>query len=152
MSIQLLTNEAEKVSVSPPLKFEINPKMIDLLNTEEIDPFEDLADNEKNESSLNSSRNKVNGDGEYDEKEGELVIDGNSPILTNTTLNIIRLFGKYMHMLSIFQIISNQVIDYLIQLYNFYFYYIYLDFAHEEVKIINKINKRILENFAINFV
>lgn len=58
--------------------------------------------------------------------------NANSPILTNTTLNVIRLFGKYIHMLSIFKIISHQVITYLMQLFQFYFYYIYLDFTQQQ--------------------
>jgi syndetin len=55
------------------------------------------------------------------------------PMITNTTLNVIRLFGKYIHMLSIFRIISIEVISYLMQLFNFYLYYIYIHFAQEEV-------------------
>ena len=51
-----------------------------------------------------------------------------TPMLTNTTLNIMRLFGKYIQMLSIFRIISNDVISYLMQLFYFYFYYIYMHF------------------------
>ena len=52
-----------------------------------------------------------------------------TPMLTNTTLNIMRLYGKYIQMLSIFRIISNDVIGYLMQLFYFYFYYIYMQFA-----------------------
>ena len=63
--------------------------------------------------------------------------NSNVPILTNTTLNVIRLFGKYIHMLSIFKIISQQVITYLMQLFQFYFYFIYLDFTQQEVSNFN---------------
>ena len=55
------------------------------------------------------------------------------PIVTNTTLNVIRLFGKYLHMLDTFEIISTHVINYMMQLFNFYFYYIYFNFAKREV-------------------
>ena len=55
------------------------------------------------------------------------------PIVTNTTLNVIRLFGKYLHMLDTFEIISSDVINYMMQLFNFYFYYIYFNFAKREV-------------------
>lgn len=54
-----------------------------------------------------------------------------TPMLTNTTLNIMRLYGKYIQMLSIFRIISSEVIAYLMQLFYFYFYYIYMHFAKE---------------------
>jgi hypothetical protein len=64
---------------------------------------------------------------------GGLVLDKDLPILTNTTLNVIRLFGKYIHILSIFKIISHQVINYLMQLFYFYLYFIYMDFSREEV-------------------
>jgi len=56
-----------------------------------------------------------------------------TPIVTNTTLNVIRLFGKYLHMLDTFEIISTDVINYMMQLFNFYFYYIYFNFAKREV-------------------
>ena len=59
------------------------------------------------------------------------------PMLTNTTLNIMRLYGKYIQMLSIFRIISNDVISYLMQLFYFYFYYIYMHFAQGEVNLSN---------------
>lgn len=62
---------------------------------------------------------------------GGLIIDKDMPILTNTTLNIIRLFGKYIHILSIFKIISHQVTNYLMQLFYFYLYFIYTDFSQE---------------------
>ncbi len=42
-----------------------------------------------------------------------------------------RLYGKYIQMLSIFRIISTDVIAYLMQLFYFYFYYIYMHFAKE---------------------
>jgi len=54
-----------------------------------------------------------------------------TPMITNTTLNIMRLYGKYIQMLSIFRIISTDVIAYLMQLFYFYFYYIYMHFAKE---------------------
>jgi len=57
-----------------------------------------------------------------------------TPMLTNTTLNIMRLFGKYIQMLSIFRIISSDVISYLMQLFYFYFYYIFMHFAQTELK------------------
>lgn len=129
-------------------RFEINPRMVDLISSESTNPFE--CDSFGSESSseghsissstidLNVSNKQDDGGSEQDQsttsrKQDEEENAERLPIMTNTTLNIIRLFGKYVHMLSIFQIISNQVVDYMLQLYNFYFYFIYLDFAHEEV-------------------
>ncbi len=94
---------------------------------EEIE-FDEIDYDDSESSSIKSkTTNKVNS--EEDESNTNL------PIITNTTLNIIRLFGKYIHMLSIFKIISAEVISYLMQLFYFYLYYIYLHFAHEEVSI-----------------
>ncbi len=55
------------------------------------------------------------------------------PILTNTTLNVIRLFGKYLHMSTILHVISSDVIVYMMKLFYFYFYYVYINFAKYEV-------------------
>lgn len=52
-------------------------------------------------------------------------------MITNTSLNIMRLYGKYIKMLSIFRIISTDVIAYLMQLFYFYFYYIYMHFGKD---------------------
>jgi hypothetical protein len=139
----------ESFVTNAPVRFEANPRMINLLELGDMsgkNPFErdpSVESNLSEEAAAIKNENHIvdteNGENEYDaESSGSSSSPqdddaSTSPIVTNTTLNIIRLFGKYVHMLSIFQIISNQVIDYLIQLYNFYFYYIYLDFAHEEV-------------------
>lgn len=66
------------------------------------------------------------------------------PMLTNTTLNIMRLFGKYIQMLSIFRIISNDVISYLMQLFYFYFYYIYMHFAQGEIKTTDSVSLEVI--------
>jgi hypothetical protein len=105
---------------------EINNNMKSLLTID--NPFEIIAnstdqtenifnENEPNVEELNSNKEDKN----------------NIPIITYTSLNIIRLFGKYIHMLSIFKIISNEVISYLMQLFYFYLYYVYYHFVTEEV-------------------
>jgi hypothetical protein len=55
-----------------------------------------------------------------------------APMLTNTTLNIMRLYGKYIQMLSIFRIIAHDVTAYLMHLFFSYFHYIYMHFAKEQ--------------------
>ena len=142
--IEKKTTPATTPTSNVPFKFDINPKMIDFLNSESTNPFlPELIPSSPSEQSITNGSNEER----YAEDETNPVNDENAPIVTNTTLNIIRLFGKYIHMLSIFQIISNQVIDYLIQLYNFYFYYIYLDFAHEELE---KITSTMNNSYANN--
>ncbi|RNA36790.1 coiled-coil domain-containing [Brachionus plicatilis] len=129
--------------------FEINNNMVQLINISgdkktKIDIFDEInllkkKINSKNNESPQSSPTQ-SSDSVEDEFDEHLVqnfdahnsINQEQPILTNTTLNIIRLFGKYIHMLSIFKIISFQVISYLMQLFQFYFYYIYLDFAQTD--------------------
>ena len=99
---------------------------------EDLD-FDELEFDETADTvSLNSQKAKTNGTVSPSEEDP----NDSLPIITNTTLNIIRLFGKYIHMLSIFKIISSEVISYLMQLFYFYMYYIYLHFAHEEVRML----------------
>ncbi len=86
------------------------------------------------EESDSSSLNGTNNNSKSKSNNGQESTTESMPIITNTTLNIIRLFGKYIHMLSIFKIISTEVISYLMQLFNFYLYYIYLHFAYDEVR------------------
>lgn len=97
------------------------------------DPLTSSLPPANNHDETNSNNNTSGEQSLLSTSVNHVLNNANSPILTNTTLNVIRLFGKYIHMLSIFKIISNQVITYLMQLFQFYFYYIYLDFAHQEV-------------------
>ncbi len=155
-----LVKEVDKNFVTnAPVKFEINPRMLDFLELDELDknPFDRDSSVGSNLSETAEYADRDHSVEEYEDssstavtKHGHEKGDDESPIVTNTTLNIIRLFGKYIHMLSIFQIIANQVIDYLLQLYNFYFYYIYLDFAHEEVRSLE--NFVFIEHLLIAFV
>jgi hypothetical protein len=98
-----------------------NKNLLNVRKQEQMNGHNNHEDND--ESSLSTSVNNNNNN------------NSDAPILTNTTLNVIRLFGKYIHMLSIFKIISNQVITYLMQLFQFYFYFIYLDFTQQDVMV-----------------
>lgn len=112
-------------------KFNLNENMIELISTKERN-FLSLFSG-KNSASVDRD-SLLNGNGGHfqDETEDPVSSDNaEAAILTNTTLNIIRLFGKYINMLSIFKIISYQVVSYLMQLFQFYFYYIYLDFTNQ---------------------
>uniref|UniRef100_A0A8C6TZ74 VPS50 EARP/GARPII complex subunit n=1 Tax=Neogobius melanostomus TaxID=47308 RepID=A0A8C6TZ74_9GOBI len=53
----------------------------------------------------------------------------NQPILTNTTLNVIRLLGKYMQMMNILKPIAFDVIHCVSQLFDYYLYAVYTFFG-----------------------
>lgn len=53
----------------------------------------------------------------------------NLPILTNTTLNVIRLLGKYMQMMNILKPIAFDVIHCVSQLFDYYLYAVYTFFG-----------------------
>ncbi|XP_030056373.1 syndetin isoform X2 [Microcaecilia unicolor] len=56
----------------------------------------------------------------------------NAPILTNTTLNVIRLVGKYMQMMTILKPIAFDVIHCMSQLFDYYLYAVYTFFGRND--------------------
>lgn len=56
----------------------------------------------------------------------------NAPILTNTTLNVIRLVGKYMQMMNILKPIAFDVIHFMSQLFDYYLYAVYTFFGRND--------------------
>ncbi|XP_067860613.1 syndetin isoform X1 [Heptranchias perlo] len=58
---------------------------------------------------------------------------GNTLILTNTTLNVIRLVGKYMQMMNILKPIAFDVIHCMSQLFDYYLYAVYTFFGREDM-------------------
>ncbi|KFU92589.1 Coiled-coil domain-containing protein 132 [Chaetura pelagica] len=56
----------------------------------------------------------------------------NTPILTNTTLNVIRLVGKYMQMMNILKPIAFDVIHFMSQLFDYYLYAVYTFFGRND--------------------
>ncbi|KAG8179937.1 hypothetical protein JTE90_025262 [Oedothorax gibbosus] len=76
------------------------------------------------------------------------------PILTNTALNVLRSFGKYMQMMSVLKPIAFDVLICMTQLFDYYMYSVYIFFAKEmsdltENVLSNKLKttlKRIREN------
>ena len=73
-------------------------------DNEESD-FETFDFDESDSSSLNGTNNNSKSKS----NNGQESNAESMPIITNTTLNIIRLFGKYIHMLSILKIISTNL-------------------------------------------
>ncbi|KAM6959485.1 syndetin isoform 1-T1 [Aplochiton taeniatus] len=59
----------------------------------------------------------------------------NAPILTNTTLNVIRLVGKYMQMMSILKPIAFDVIHCASQLFDYYLYAVYAFFGRNDMPV-----------------
>ncbi|KAL7976622.1 hypothetical protein Chor_008571 [Crotalus horridus] len=59
----------------------------------------------------------------------------NAPILTNTTLNVIRLVGKYMQMMNILKPIAFDVIHFMSQLFDYYMYAIYTFFGRNNTDV-----------------
>ncbi|XP_041739934.2 syndetin isoform X2 [Coregonus clupeaformis] len=57
----------------------------------------------------------------------------NAPILTNTTLNVIRLVGKYMQMMNILKPIAFDVIHCVSQLFDYYLYAVYAFFGRNDM-------------------
>ncbi|XP_069050869.1 syndetin isoform X3 [Lepisosteus oculatus] len=58
----------------------------------------------------------------------------NVPILTNTTLNVIRLVGKYMQMMNILKPIAFDVIHCMSQLFDYYLYAVYTFFGRNDME------------------
>ncbi|KAG8443141.1 hypothetical protein GDO86_011812 [Hymenochirus boettgeri] len=56
----------------------------------------------------------------------------NAPILTNTTLNVIRLVGKYMQMMTMLKPIAFDVIHCMSQLFDYYMYAVYTFFGRND--------------------
>lgn len=65
-----------------------------------------------------------------------------SPILTNTTLNVLRLFGKYMQMMHVLKPIAFDVLNCMFQLFDYYMYAVFCFFAKEMCNL----NENILSN------
>ncbi|XP_045914275.1 syndetin isoform X2 [Micropterus dolomieu] len=57
----------------------------------------------------------------------------NAPIITNTTLNVIRLVGKYMQMMNILKPIAFDVIHCVSQLFDYYLYAVYTFFGRNDM-------------------
>ncbi|XP_012938430.1 syndetin [Aplysia californica] len=53
------------------------------------------------------------------------------PLITNTTLNVLRVMGKYLQMISVLKPISFEVISCMSQLFDYYMYTVYSFFASE---------------------
>ncbi|XP_053914744.1 syndetin isoform X1 [Cuculus canorus] len=61
----------------------------------------------------------------------------NAPILTNTTLNVVRLVGKYMQMMNILKPIAFDVIHFMSQLFDYYLYAVYTFFGRNDAPILS---------------
>ncbi|KAK6190358.1 hypothetical protein SNE40_002246 [Patella caerulea] len=66
-----------------------------------------------------------------------------APIVTNTTLNVLRVMGKYLKMMTVLRPISFDVITCLAQLFDFYLFTIFSFFGGEGANIDKSLNNRL---------
>ena len=93
--------------------------------------LDELSDDEENEI--------LHGNSIEDETDVKGV-DENMPILTNTSLMLLRLFGKYLHLLQILNPISQEVFKGLTALFDFYFLTVFRLFT----KDLNDLNSAVI--------
>ncbi|CAG2196872.1 VPS50 [Mytilus edulis] len=68
----------------------------------------------------------------------------NVPIVTNTTINLLRVIGKYMKMITVLKPIAFDVIYCISQLFDYYLYTVYSFFgSHDSVRNERAINQRL---------
>lgn len=60
----------------------------------------------------------------------------NQVIITNTTLSILRLYGRYLHMMHLLKSIAYDVAVCMCQLFEYYFYTIYVFFISDSVSLL----------------
>ncbi|CAG7824505.1 unnamed protein product, partial [Allacma fusca] len=87
----------------------------------------------KREATANGENNnvddcKVNDDPEDDKTNEE---DKQAFIITNTTLSILRLYGRYLHMMHLLKSIAYDVAVCMSQLFEYYFYVVFVYFGSE---------------------
>lgn len=70
-------------------------------------------------------------DGKDDQSEYQSA--DNPVIITNTTLSILRLYGRYLHMMHLLKSIAYDVAVCMCQLFEYYFYTIYVFFISDNV-------------------
>uniref|UniRef100_A0A1A7YT23 Coiled-coil domain containing 132 n=2 Tax=Iconisemion striatum TaxID=60296 RepID=A0A1A7YT23_9TELE len=78
--------------------------------------------------------NRVSKESQRSKKKSDYNLSkANAPILTNTTLNVIRLVGKYMQMMNILKPIAFDVIHCVSQLFDYYLYAVYTFFGRNDM-------------------
>ena len=141
----------------------INPFDLDLENQENIETISnDAMDQPKLSSSVPmKSFDKRKSITEDSNNKLPLVLNGSSDsclIMTTATLNALRLFGKYMHVMNILSPISFDVLLCIFQVFDYYIYSIYKFFGKDMLmmadnSISNQMRsslKRISDNLIVN--
>lgn len=82
----------------------------------------------------NHHSEKTNCIEEMDRKDELSDSNENIVIITNTTLSIMRLYGKYLHMMHLLKSIAYDVAVCMCQLFEYYFYTIYVFFISDNVR------------------
>uniref|UniRef100_A0A8C6Q596 VPS50 subunit of EARP/GARPII complex n=1 Tax=Nothobranchius furzeri TaxID=105023 RepID=A0A8C6Q596_NOTFU len=86
------------------------------------------------EQTGDAPQNRVSKESQRGKKKSDYNLSkANAPILTNTTLNVIRLVGKYMQMMNILKPIAFDVIHCVSQLFDYYLYAVYTFFGRNDM-------------------
>jgi hypothetical protein len=120
-------------------------------------------ENEKEDQDLNQTNDfkeskSVNENENCHKIPNGAILSESDPIVTNTTLNVLRLFGKYMHMMNILRPIAFDVMLCMFQLFDYYLFTVYKFFAKDmlslaETSLSNEMKvtlKRITDNLIID--
>uniref|UniRef100_A0A1A8D2D9 Coiled-coil domain containing 132 n=1 Tax=Nothobranchius kadleci TaxID=1051664 RepID=A0A1A8D2D9_NOTKA len=88
------------------------------------------------EQTGDAPQNRVSKESQRGKKKSDYNLSkANAPILTNTTLNVIRLVGKYMQMMNILKPIAFDVIHCVSQLFDYYLYAVYTFFGRNDMPV-----------------
>lgn len=124
------------------------------INQTDIDEIEDVLPVNESDANVTYNEDSESDDSDVpeelkrdyvDEQTGELPVTtkhskstkslsvksskGQAPILTNTTLNVLRLFGKYMQMMNVLKPVAFDVLICMSQLFEYYMFAVYIFFA-----------------------
>ena len=107
-------------------------------------PFDTEGEEINNKQSI-PNRNITENSTNFDEKQNQNHLnslkmsigesDENEPIVTNTTLNVLRLFGKYMQMMSVLRPIAFDVMLCMFQLFDYYLFAVYKFFGKDMISL-----------------
>ncbi|KYQ89566.1 hypothetical protein DLAC_09518 [Tieghemostelium lacteum] len=96
-----------------------NPFSIKLKSKKTLSQFSNITDDQLNNNNSNSNNNNNNSNNQ------------SSPLISSTTINVIRLIGKYLQMMKILNTLSYPIFTAISQLLEYYVYSIYGNFFNE---------------------
>lgn len=138
------------------ISFQTDPDNEEILASIPDDLSGYYSEESEDETDLHSNSAGVNKGGRI--KSANVKKDG--PLLTNTTLTVLRLCGKYLQMSKYLKPIASQVVSALTQLFDFYLYTVYSFFTSDMPNTLSlnvsslklqAVLNRIRENLIMNF-